>query len=683
MVKVSICIPAYNNEQALRRLLESVEKQTFQDYEVIITDDSDSEGVRKLAEEKPYVRYYKNKVRLGSTANWNEAVGKGTGEYIKIMHHDDWFTGADSLQSFVTMMEQHPEADLVFSGTMQCGDNTPRHISGEDAGLIREDYRNLFLGNTIGSPSAVMVRRKDKKAASSTEINYDEKLKWLVDMEYYMQILKENPEFAYTDEPLVSIGIGETQLTEECRDDVELNVFEYGYIYDKYRLETEKRYRKKLQRLYADAGMDYTEARKHGITKNEYRFTRIKKFASCVKWKAEAFCGRAGILFFYLCITLEILLVIVDKSNYTNPLEGQLFRITFLLAALKILCTRYSNREWVTIFLFGILGFISYRVTGRNEIIRIVAFIAACKGVEMKKALKYVFFTTAAGCLVLVTLSVTGIYGGLYLEADFGREYVQRRYCLGLGHPNALHCMFFMLAALGLYLYQERMRWYGYLLLFLANLGLYALTDSNTGMLMTACTIGMAVFFRYWKKLKEKKWVYLVGMAVFFICVLFSVAAASESFTKPDMDAVRNPHREFGNPLIQAAEERLNGRIIDLYYGTRNQEGTVSTWSLFSNPENTQYFDMGFVRIFYWYGILPGIVYIILTGLLFWQCYRKKDSMGLVLLVVFSVYTVVEAHLVSVYIGRNYILFLMGMYFSDMLPVRSKKEAYLWDRKIR
>ena len=32
MVKVSICIPAYNNEQSVRRLLASVEKQIFQDY---------------------------------------------------------------------------------------------------------------------------------------------------------------------------------------------------------------------------------------------------------------------------------------------------------------------------------------------------------------------------------------------------------------------------------------------------------------------------------------------------------------------------------------------------------------------------------------------------------------------------------------------------------------------------
>ena len=88
--------------------------------------------------------------------------------------------------------------------------------------------------------------------------------------------------------------------------------------------------------------------------------------------------------------------MIVDKSNYINPIEGQLFRVTFLLAAGKILCTKYSIKEWAVLMLFGILGIVSYKATGRNEILRIVAFIAACKGTDVKKLLKYVFYTTAA-----------------------------------------------------------------------------------------------------------------------------------------------------------------------------------------------------------------------------------------------------------------------------------------------
>lgn len=381
--------------------------------------------------------------------------------------------------------------------------------------------------------------------------------------------------------------------------------------------------------------------------------------------------NKIGIAFFYSSVMLEVLIVIIDKSNYTNPIEGQLFRITFLLAAVKILCTKYTRKEWIAMILFGLLGFLSYRVTERNEILRIVVFIAACKGIDMKKMLKFVFYITLAGCALLIFLSISGIYGRLSLEADFGRGYIQTRYCLGIGHPNALHCMFMMLMLLGLYLYNDRMRWYYYIILCVLNYGLFVLTDSNTGVLMTFCTILGAVIIRYFKGLREKSWVYIAGIIVFLACVIFSVLAAEPKFTRPKNYAL-------GNSFIAEIESHLNGRITNLYYDSVNSEGTTATWSLFSRPENNYYFDMGFVRVFYWYGVIPGMIYIILNVMLLWQGYRKKDGMLVVLMSVLAVYTIVEAHIISVYIGRNYILFLMGMYISDMLSIGSGQEVYLW-----
>ncbi|NLL77123.1 MAG: hypothetical protein GX235_07735 [Clostridiales bacterium] len=382
---------------------------------------------------------------------------------------------------------------------------------------------------------------------------------------------------------------------------------------------------------------------------------------------SEFTAENIGILVLYLSVVLEILIVIIDKSNYTNPIEGQLFRVTFLLASMKVLLTKYTKKEWLVLIAFGLLGLVSYKLTGRNEILRIVVFVAACKNVDMKRLLKLVFYMTLSGCMLLILLSVSGIYGRLALEADFGRGYVQTRYCLGIGHPNALHCMFLMLAALGLYLYNDKMRWYYYIILFLLNYGLFVLTDSNTGFLMSTCVIAGAFIVRYWKGLRKQLWAYGAGVAVLLFCVVFSVLVADSRVAKPE-------NYWFASRWVAEAETHLNGRIMDLYYGSIDREGTTATWSLFSVPENHYYFDMGFVRLFYWYGIIPAIIYTVLQVLLIRQFYKKKDAMGLVVITVFAVYTVVEAHLVSVYIGRNYILFFMGMYMSGMLGLRSEKE---------
>lgn len=279
MAKVSICIPAYNNARAVRRLLASVKEQDYTDYEVIITDDSSVDEIGRLAGEMGGIRYYRNDKRLGATANWNEAVGKAEGEYIKMMHHDDWFTCRDSLSRLVRLLEEHPEAAMAFCGTRQVeGEKSfDRHIAPADAALLEADYRNLFLGNTIGAPSATIYR-------SSAGV-YDENLTWLVDMEFYMGILKANPRFCYTEEALVAIGVSKEQLTEACIGNREINIREYGYIYKKYQLSGDRRYKDKLLKILMDNEASYEEAKEYGITKSEYHRAKAGKLKSKIEWK--------------------------------------------------------------------------------------------------------------------------------------------------------------------------------------------------------------------------------------------------------------------------------------------------------------------------------------------------------------------------------------------------------------
>ncbi len=375
MVKVSICIPAFNNAQAVRRLLESVEKQDFKDYEVIITDDSGGDEIKRLAEAKEYIKYYKNEKPLGAAANWNAAVAKGNGEYVKIMHHDDWFTRKESLREFVDMLDRHPEADLAFSGSRQAEEERSydRYIASEDAASIQSDYRNLFLGNTIGAPSAVIVRRAalgldGKKGGAECAIVYDEKLKWLVDMDYYMNLLKRNPRFVFTKEPLVSIGISGAQLTEDCRDDKELNAFEYGYIYEKYRLGTLPECRRKLTHILAEAGKSAKEAAAFGIGGKEYGIELGRKLLSKIQWKLSRRIDEKkilAVLFFLFVLGLLPILALSGINHATGDDlgYGRLTREAWmashslwevLKAAGKTVEIYYYGWQgtWLTIFLF-------------------------------------------------------------------------------------------------------------------------------------------------------------------------------------------------------------------------------------------------------------------------------------------------------------------------------------------
>lgn len=382
---------------------------------------------------------------------------------------------------------------------------------------------------------------------------------------------------------------------------------------------------------------------------------------------------------FYAGLTMELLMVLVDKSNYVNPIEGYLFRITFLLFACKVALTGYDFKEWGILLFLEIIGFVSYRVTGENDIIRMVTFVAACKNIPLKQMIRYVFYVTLAGCMVIVFLAVTGIYGDMSLTLDYGRGYEQTRFTLGMGHPNALSCMFLMVAAMGIYAYSERMRWYSYLFVMLLNIGVFWLTDSKTSMLITTLLLVGAFVVTYAGFLKEKRFFYLCGGLIFAACILFSVDAAANA--QKVREAKWN-ESYYGEPRFDThvvgllrIDEHINGRIVSLT-NSENNDGTMETWSAFSCPNNmTYYFDMGWVKLFYRYGVIPGILYCMASLALLWQFYRQKDAFGLVIFVVFTIYTVVEAHLFSVYIGRNILYMMMGSYLfagQNLIPVRRK-----------
>lgn len=373
---------------------------------------------------------------------------------------------------------------------------------------------------------------------------------------------------------------------------------------------------------------------------------------------------KAGEICFWIALVIELMIVIVDKSAYINPYESQLFRITFLLFGMKILTTKYSAKEWFCILLVGGIAACSYFINEKDEIVRVVVFIVSCKDISFRKNMMVIFYVTLVGCMTLILLSVTGIYGAISLTAEFGDRQIQTRYTLGMGHPNALHCMIWMLMMLGMYLYENKMKWYHFLSLFVVNILLYMLTDSNTGMIMAAVSVVSIAVLHYFPKWKNASWVYWTGAGVVLFCLIFSMIGAHIG-----------SGWDIGNKFMERLDKILNGRYESCY---RVIDARLTNWKLFASPQNQEYFDAGFVRMFYWYGIIPGTLYMAMHFYLIWQGFKQKDYVLMVMVVMFSIYSLMEAHLVSVYMLRNYLLVAMGYYWYQPFLKYMEKEGYFW-----
>ena len=381
---------------------------------------------------------------------------------------------------------------------------------------------------------------------------------------------------------------------------------------------------------------------------------------------------RIGELCFWLGLVTELLIVIIDKSAYINPFEGQLFRLTFLLFFIKLSLTKYSTKEWLCILVFGCIMTLSYFINERDETVRVIVFIAARKGMDIKKVMKVIFWVTMAGCATLILLSVTGVYGTVSVTADFGRggtgeQLIETRYVLGMGHPNALHCMLWLVVVLAVYSYADVLKWYWFVGFMAMDFVLYFLTRSKTGAIVWALFILIAFAMKYFKICKENRAVYILGALSVFGCVAFAMVGSHVENTYYTPDS-----------LMHKLDKLLNGRYQSCY---AIEAARLENWKLFASPENTVYFDAGFVRLAYWYGIIPAILYVGMNFYLLYQSFRKKDFVLFAMLVTFSIYNLMEAHFISVYILRNYLLVLMGYYWYQPFAQKQMFEGYSWQVK--
>jgi len=368
-------------------------------------------------------------------------------------------------------------------------------------------------------------------------------------------------------------------------------------------------------------------------------------------------------MLFYTALTIELFFMVLEKSEISLPLISYVFRATFLLTLIAVLIMRHDSKEWIIIIATFGFTFICYRITGRNELLRFSMFMFAARDINLEKTMRYWYYFCLAGFILIAVLSLIGVMGDVYVDADFGRGSIERRYTLGFGHPNTLCGCVYMILLLWLWLYGKRANIVSYMLWIVGTIVLYKLSVSRTIIFIFIMTIAISMIARFIPIIREKKIVYiLAGLVSPVICVIISVVAAIVSKYRWTVLDNGEVIWQTGNKLVAKLDEILNGRIVNLYYDSQTHEGAIETWKLFSDRNSDRIFDMGWVRQYYWYGIIPATVVVLLLVLLIYLCYRQKDIWTVILILSLGVYTVIEATFVSRYIGRNLLLPIAASY---------------------
>lgn len=163
MPKVSVVIPCYNHGEFLVETLDSLNVQTFTDYEIIVVNDGSTDGATVAllnSLELPNTKVF-HTVNMGVSAARNRGIEEAHGDYILPLDADDKI-GPDYLMRSVDVLESRSEVAIVYG---------ERVLFGERAGVDPlPDYnaRALLIDNCI-YPAALFRKADWKKVGGYSE----------------------------------------------------------------------------------------------------------------------------------------------------------------------------------------------------------------------------------------------------------------------------------------------------------------------------------------------------------------------------------------------------------------------------------------------------------------------------------------------------------------------------------
>jgi len=216
MPQVSIILPTYNRADLITRSIDSVVKQSFENWELIVWDDGSTDQTKEIVNsyhDKRIHYYYESNHGLAYARN--QAIEKASGKYLAFLDSDDeWMT--NKLEKQVAVMQRHVQIELLFTNflninILQDKQEIAFDSNADAIGLLQveeiEDHlfvinngwlESLAISDYVATPSILMKREVLQRVG-----HYNETLRNSVDFELKWRMGLNHVCCAFTDEVLM------------------------------------------------------------------------------------------------------------------------------------------------------------------------------------------------------------------------------------------------------------------------------------------------------------------------------------------------------------------------------------------------------------------------------------------------------------------------------------------------
>lgn len=158
MPLISVIIPVYNGEKTIQLTIDSVLKQTFSDFELIVINsastDSTLEIVSCYKDERIKIYSYE---RANVAVNRNRGIKHACGSYLTFLDADDLWT-PDKLEAQYKALIENPECGVAYSWTDYIDVNGSKVKAGRRITYCGDIYSKLLLSNCLENGSNPLIR---------------------------------------------------------------------------------------------------------------------------------------------------------------------------------------------------------------------------------------------------------------------------------------------------------------------------------------------------------------------------------------------------------------------------------------------------------------------------------------------------------------------------------------------
>lgn len=191
---VSIIIPIYNAEKNLPRCIESVLKQEYTNFELILVDDGSSDSSGAICDEyreKEHRIRVIHKKNTGVSDSRNIGISMAQGEYIQFLDSDDWIT-SEATGLMVRMAEEH-HCDMVISDFYRVVGERVSHKGDipEEGVLSRVEFASYMLEKPADFYYGVLWNKLYKREIiEKHQLRMDKDISWCEDFMFNLEYIR-------------------------------------------------------------------------------------------------------------------------------------------------------------------------------------------------------------------------------------------------------------------------------------------------------------------------------------------------------------------------------------------------------------------------------------------------------------------------------------------------------------